>query len=143
MRAKEDNDKRAREILATAIRRFIPINATVAPIPSSESSIRRRGYDHSLLLARMIDRSAQHLLHVNRKIADQTQLTHAERHANLKGAYSAGNYFFPRVVLIDDVITSGSSIREAIRALREVKITPEAVISAGLATHPIPNTITP
>ena len=141
VRAKEDNDKRARAIIAQSMRRFIPPGSTVVPIPSSEQSIRRRGFDHSLLLARQLDPRAISFLRVKRRVKDQTALSHRERFENIHGAFEAGNFFLPRVVLVDDVITTGSTVMEAIRALREVKIAPLAVISAGLATHPIPNTI--
>ena len=141
MRAKEDNDRNARKVIVDSVRKFIPPRSTIVPIPSSPESLRRRGFDHSLLLARAIDPRAEHVLKIIRRIEDQTELSHEERYKNLHRAYVAGNYFLPRVVLLDDVITTGSSIREALRALREVKIAPIAVISAGLASHPIPNTI--
>lgn len=143
MRAKEDNDRRARAVLIDAMSKLIPVNASLIPIPSSRDSLRRRGFDHALLLARGLDPKAEQILEVRRKIADQTALSHEDRHANLHGAYWAGNLYLPRTVLIDDVVTTGSSIREALRALREAKISPIAVVTAGLATHPIPNTIGP
>ena len=143
MRAKEDNDKRAREVLVKAIARHVPHSSTLIPIPSSKESLRRRGFDHALLLAKGIDARAEQILEIRRKIEDQTALSHDERFQNLHGAYRAGNFYIPRAVLIDDVVTTGSSIREALRALREAKISPIAVVTAGLATHPIPNTIGP
>jgi ComF family protein len=149
LRAKENYDSRARTILARAIATHIVEASTLIPIPSSKSAIRRRGYDHALLLAQEVSRLTGSRvwpgLLVNRRIKDQTLLGHTQRFANLAGAYSlrGGNYFPQSVVLIDDLVTSGASMREALRTLRAAEISPLQAISACISSPHLPNTIRP
>ena len=159
LRAKENNDSRARRVLANAIAIHITQPRILIPIPSSPANNRRRGYDHSLLLAKEVARLSGSkvwpALRIIRKVRDQTQLAHAKRFINLSGSYALdpsilkGNEFGREVVLIDDLVTTGASMREAIRALSvsgefgEGKIRPIQAISACIATHNLPNTISP
>jgi predicted amidophosphoribosyltransferase len=147
LRAKEDNDRRARLLIANSIAQFISAPMTIVPIPSRKAALRRRGFDHSYLLAREVarlsDGNAMRILKVNRSIRDQTSVSNEDRYANLAGAYSAkcGNQPPSPVVLMDDLVTTGSSMREAIRALEDAGIRPSMLISACIASHQLPNTI--
>ena len=152
LRAKENNDARARLVLAGQIALHIPQDSIIVPIPSSKSNNRRRGNDHSFLLgkevARLTGGTVWQALLVTRRIKDQAKLSHRERFTNLTGSYrlDPGNSFHPRVVLIDDLVTTGASMREAIRALRSQKGIESPIIqaiSACIATHHLPNTISP
>jgi predicted amidophosphoribosyltransferase len=156
--AKEQNISAARNVLVDLlVHAYMKLGAgsdvnppiTLIPIPSSRSANRTRGYRHSYLLARGLrDRLHEkshpgvevlELLKVNRKISDMSALTKAERLENVQGAYSMTRT--PReemaegksVILLDDVATTGSSINEAIRCLREAKIQPFGAISAGVS----------
>ena len=65
---------------------------------------------------------------------DQPGLGAGARERNLAGAMRASRSTQNReVIVIDDVVTSGSSVREAIRALREAGARPIAVASATRA----------
>ena len=152
LRAKENNDVRARRILANAIACHVHQPQLILPIPSSALNNRRRGFDHSLLLAQEVARLTGSRvwpgLVVNRRIKDQTRLTHAKRFSNLSGSYSltSGNASNSPVVLIDDLVTTGASMREAIRVLRSEKGSESRTIraiSACIASHHLPNTISP
>ncbi len=158
--AKEENNQPARNYLAgLLVETFMgtktnPIQSPVAtfiPIPSSPLANRKRGFRHSYLLARraaaLIERSSSQTvavieaLGVNRKIADQSNLNRAERTRNISGAYSVVSRHIPRsfllapepIFLIDDLVTSGSSIREGLRALQEHGIAPSGVLAAGVS----------
>ncbi len=158
--AKEQNSAPARNYLAQLIveafmsAAIIPIQGsavTLIPIPSSSAANRQRGFRHSYLLARrtasLIERATSQQvevkegLRVNRKIADQSNLNRGERERNLSGAYSVDNRHIrrstqqvpERIFLIDDLVTSGSSIREGLRALQELGITPCGVLAAGVS----------
>ncbi len=149
LRAKENNDLQARKILAKAIAIHIDCPSILIPIPSSSASIRRRGYDHSHLLAlevaKMSKSTATAALRVNRRVKDQTKLNHRERFTNIRGSYSllTGNLNGNSIVLIDDLVTTGASVLEALRVLRGAELTPIRAISACIATHHLPNTISP
>ena len=149
LKAKENNDSRSRLVLANAIASHIRESSLIVPIPSSSSAIRRRGFDHAFLLAKEVARVSGghvwHPLHVIRRVKDQTQLTHQERLTNLAGSYAlrSGNAPGEKIVLIDDLVTTGASLREAIRALHEAQIQPIQAISACIASYHLPNTISP
>jgi ComF family protein len=147
LKAKENNDSRARKVLARAIAHHLKAPHVLLPIPSSRSANRRRGFDHAFLLATEVARltggKVWQGLCTNRKVKDQTKLMHDQRFTNLAGAYSltGGNYLSGALVVIDDLVTSGASLREALRALKSGQIAPVAAISACIATHHLPNTI--
>lgn len=90
-------------------------------VPSSKQSLRRRGYRPVELLARAAGfRHSAVLIHAA-VTQEQKSLDRAQRGANLVGAFVAkpsarGRSF----VIIDDVVTSGATLLEASRALREV-----------------------
>ena len=106
----------------------------LVPVPSARRAVRARGFDAGLALARAAARGSRtpgrHRCCVPaRRVADQSGLGAAERQANLAGAFrvrgssgrveaasSAGPR--PTVVVVDDVVTSGASLTEAVRALR-------------------------
>ena len=119
----------------------------LVPIPSSKSANRTRGYRHAYLLARELRKRAplpqrsvitvHEALVVNRKVADQTNLNRQERERNVQGAYSVtkltGLEERADLFLVDDVVTTGSSVREAIRTLREAELRPIGVLTAGVS----------
>ena len=122
----------------------------LVPIPSSSRANRKRGYRHSYLLVRELAKElsratalkvvASELLQTNRKIADQSALNRQERLVNMHGAYSlvagASRQRFQgnRLYLVDDLVTSGSSLREGLRALRSGGFSPTGVLLAGVST---------
>ena len=72
-----------------------------------------------------------------RRLADQAGLDSAARAANLAGAYAVrprwrGGRVGPRVLLVDDVMTTGATLAEATRALRVdgVRVVGVATIAA-------------
>ena len=147
LKAKENNDSRARRVLATFIAEQINAPHILLPIPSSAAANRRRGFDHAFLLAKEVAQltgsQVWQGLRTNRKVKDQTKLRHDQRFINLAGAYSltGGNQPSGALVVIDDLVTSGASLREALRALKSAQIAPIAAICACIATHHLPNTI--
>lgn len=127
-----------------AVLRGIPGPAVLVPVPSRPAVVRARGHDP---LARIVRRAAREvrgppvadLLRQVRRTGDQSGLVAAERAANLRGALSVrpGRLRgLPPVTAIvcDDVVTTGSTGREAQRALEEAGI-PVVAIAAIAATR--------
>lgn len=98
-------------------------NATrLIPMPLHATRLGQRGYNQALELARPlarirglpIDTTA---LIRTRPTAPQTDLDAAARRRNLRGAFMAETRAGDIVVLVDDVITTGATAREAARML--------------------------
>jgi predicted amidophosphoribosyltransferase len=74
----------------------------------------------------------QPILFIQKKIKDQSNLNSKARRKNIESAYRVNGSVISQspTILVDDLITTGSSIQEALRALRDAKITIDAVITA-------------
>jgi ComF family protein len=98
----------------------------ILPVPMHPSKKRRRGYNQSELLARELSRITHiplnsDLLHCIRKNEDQKTLNRQERMRNLRGSFTVTTPHPPlrRVLLVDDVYTTGSTMDEISRVLKE------------------------
>jgi len=100
----------------------------LVPVPSARAAVRERGFDATWALARGAARllrsetpvRTRRLLHHARSVRDQARLTAAQRATNLQGAFRVTSVApGPPLILVDDVVTTGSSLTEAARALRK------------------------
>lgn len=95
-------------------------------IPISKERLRTRGYNQSQLLAEEIAKLLQQpalplLSHPRPKPPQSGIATAAERQSNVSGCFAvsfAGDLHGKRILLIDDVITTGATLEEAARILR-------------------------
>ena len=111
-----------------------PVDASrivLVPIPSSARTVRRRGFDATASMARLAARrlslryrmTVRQALTQARPIADQAGLSAQERQQNLAGAFRVrGSIRAGPVVLVDDLVTTGSSLTEAARVLTKAGI---------------------
>lgn len=96
----------------------------VVPVPLASSRERQRGYNQGRLLAAEIARHLDRPLdcHVLIRVRDtppQTSLPRARRLDNVRGAFRALRRLSgTRILLVDDVTTTGATIEAAARALR-------------------------
>ena len=91
---------------------------TIVPIPTSRAAYRRRGYRVVELVARRSGLRCARLLMVVRTTADQRGLDRSARRRNVAQSLAARGAAGLRVLVIDDVVTTGATLEEAVRALR-------------------------
>ena len=103
-----------------------PLPQLLLPVPLHADRLRGRGYNQALELAKAMGwvlevevdtRSASRL----RATADQIGKSAAERRRNVKGAFAvqAGRLDGKHIALVDDVMTTGSTLAELARACRK------------------------
>lgn len=112
--------------------------AVVVPVPSSRAAMRRRGYRVAELLAVRGGLHPRRLLHPAAGAADQRGLDRDARAENVRGTMRAGRVAGVRVIVVDDVTTTGATLVEAVRVLREAgaEVVGAATIAATARRSP-------
>jgi len=108
------------------------------PVPLHSSRLRIRGFNQGDIICRFfrsLRTSVQTIdvLERKRNTPAQAQMkTRAQRHTNMSSAFKIKNGTVPKeLLLVDDVITSGSTIRSATETLKRAGV--EKVIAFSLA----------
>lgn len=105
----------------------LPADTVVVPIPTALARIRQRSFDHARLLARSYARykklDCQELLR-RRSVTRQVGATRSQRQVQAAQAFYAPSQQLTnkRVILIDDVYTTGASIAAAAAVLRSAGV---------------------
>lgn len=134
--------------LAGAVAVVGPARVVLVPVPSRPAAVRARGHDATLRLARRARYELRAAgtaavvcaaLRLVRATADQAGLSAEQRAANQSGAMAVRRRAAARcarwtadgaqVVVVDDVVTTGATLAEAVRALHAAGVAP-----AGAAT---------
>lgn len=124
-------------IAASAAERYPGEFDTVTWVPVSRKRLRRRGYDQSRLLTeaacRLWETRPAALLEKTRDNPAQSSLSDAAaRRANVLGIYRAApEAAGKRILLVDDIVTTGATLQECARTLREAGA--ESVVCAAVA----------
>jgi predicted amidophosphoribosyltransferase len=108
-----------------ALRPLVTPGAVLVPLPSSRAALRRRGYAVPELLARRTGLPVRALLRATGRAGDQRALGRIERARNVVGSVQARPAAAGErrpVVLVDDVVTTGATLREAARVLLAVGV---------------------
>ena len=107
------------QLLADAVQEYVPAMPQVLiPVPLHPSRLAARGFNQSLeitrVVARLLDlpvdfRCCRRVLHTS----PQSGLDQSARRRNIRGAFVAQTPLpWRRVVILDDVVTTGSTVSE-------------------------------
>ena len=121
----------------------------LVPVPSHPAVVRERDHDPLLRVARVaagvvrrkgLPARVHPALRVTARPVDQAGLDTASRAANVRGRFAVrrGARVTAPVVLVDDVVTTGATLREAQRALEAAGVTVlgAATVAATRRRHP-------
>ncbi|MFV0374940.1 ComF family protein [Microbacterium sp.] len=125
--------------LGEALATVVCDDAVVVAVPSSRAALRRRGHAVAELLARRGGLRPARVLRSVRSTADQRGLRRRERAENVAGSLEAVRIRGARVVIVDDVVTTGATLDEAARALRAAgaEVVGAATVAATVRTDRI------
>ncbi len=111
----------------------------VVPVPLHPRRLRERGFNQAELLAAEASRYLNVPLNPGalrrvRPTDSQTALSRDDRRANVRTAFEVGEVLRGgRVLLVDDVVSTGATAAECARALRRGGVDEVVVVSAALA----------
>ena len=151
LKAKEERNRSAQKLVANAIHRGVGAllaetgtsQFALVPIPSSRIALRKRGesflhpiMNRTIECEKRKSRTSKtnwqwvDLLKYRKEVRDQAGLSSYERNENLKGAFSASYDPQCPVILVDDVITTGATLKNAVGACRERNMTVLGAVTA-------------
>lgn len=117
-------------------------DAIFTNVPRKRSTIFTYGFDHARLLAKMtaskVGYPYKELIGRVGRSKDQKMLTGADRKKNVKGKFElsvCGKITERTVVLVDDVITTGSTASECVKVLREGGVKNVVILSLSHAAE--------
>lgn len=108
---------------------------TIIPVPISKKRKKERGYNQSLLIAKelvkQVNKEKKTLslcvdaLEKIKNIVPQSTLDKENRLQNVQGVYQLKNkeqLIGKKILLIDDIYTTGSTVRECAKVLQQVDV---------------------
>lgn len=151
LRAKEANQEAADHLLVKAINHSLRYflknygSGDLVAIPSRKSATRKRGRDFmqeiTQSVANIESLKSMEILQHQRAVRDQSKLNSQQRNLNIAGAFSAtcnlakladsGN--IGPLIIVDDLVTTGATLAEAIRALRAAGFSVIGAVTAAVA----------
>ncbi len=102
-------------------------NFVIIPVPLHRAKERKRGFNQAALIAKILGKNLgiqiqENNLSRKRKTDSQTKTkNYKEREKNVAGCFRVGNPGLvggKNIILVDDVFTSGATMKEAVRVLK-------------------------
>jgi len=102
----------------------------VVPVPLHRKKLKERGFNQAELLAKVIAthfglKLVKNNLQKVKATKSQTSLSKKKRIENIKGAFQFRNkdkFRAKKILLVDDVYTTGTTVREAARVLKKARV---------------------
>ena len=120
----------------------LPVIDGILPVPLSIKGLRERGFNQSLLMARVLAKNVQvplfmDVLFKKKETLPQIGLSKKERSANLKKAFEVkGDIKGLRLLLVDDVMTTGATVTECAHVLMSAGAHEVVVLTLARAGEP-------
>jgi ComF family protein len=116
----------SRPLAALLIKAGLPDADTVIPVPLHQNRLRHREYNQSALISKYIAEEMKSCLILDglvkvRDTLPQVGLRYKARVKNIKGAFKVRNRDVikdRKIILVDDVVTTGATIRECSGTLK-------------------------
>jgi ComF family protein len=100
----------------------------IVPVPLYQKRMRQRGFNQSLELARVVNKACNIPINVRsiiraRDTQSQTALDKKQRRKNIRGAFQIAHAFHAQhVAILDDVVTTTSTVNELARLLKRAGV---------------------
>lgn len=154
LRVKYNNQPLLGQYLAElAAREFLPTHFfdgidLIVPVPLHPKRQRKRGYNQAEYIARGLSNITSIPLdttHLKRIVNNPTQTKRdaSERAQNTKGIFTVempANWRGKHILLVDDIVTTGSTIRSCIKVITPIQGTTISIFSLGLAARDLATT---
>jgi competence protein ComFC len=120
----------------------LPVIDGILPVPLSVKGLRERGFNQSLLMAKVLSKNLQvplfmDILSKKKETLPQIGLSKKERSTNLKKAFEVkGDIKGLRLLLIDDVMTTGATVTECSKVLMNAGAQEVIVLTLARAGEP-------
>jgi len=103
----------------------VPEDYVLMPVPLHKSRLRKRGYNQAYEIAKEISKSTSRILDISlirqKNTAMQAQLELKHRAKNVSKAFAVNDTLEnKRIILVDDVMTSGNTLKECAKTLKKV-----------------------
>ena len=111
----------------------------ILPVPLFKNRLRQRGFNQSIELARALSKKTGwsmelHRVQRVRETSAQTGLDAKARRKNIRGAFEVvESLLHKHVVVVDDVVTTGSTVNELSRILKRAGVKKVTVLSLARA----------
>ena len=102
---------------------------TIIPVPISKKRMKERGYNQSTLIAKELSKKIKIDLEINciikvKNVKEQSKLNKEQREKNIQNVYELKNkqkIINKKILLIDDIYTTGSTVNECSKILGQGK----------------------
>jgi len=123
------------------IDRIVGDDVCLLPVPLFKKRLRQRGFNQSIELARALSKKMDWPMELQRvqrvrETSAQTGLDAKERQKNIRGAFEVLEPLpYKHVLIVDDVVTTGSTVNELSRVLKKSGV--ERITVLSLARAPL------
>ena len=126
-------------LVVSDVIKLIADDVCILPVPLFKKRLRQRGFNQSIELARALSEKMGWPMELNRvqrvrETSAQTGLDAKERRKNIRGAFEVVESLLQKhVVIVDDVVTTGSTVNELSRVLKKAGVKKITVLSLARA----------